>query len=135
MWLVCDRESVPDRKAHLQEIYPECLQNGYSIALSNPTFELWLLLHIADISEYDKKELFENKKTGGKSSRRFIENELFKTLENGYNKRKGKFNKDIVSVDSINFAVQQSKQYKKDFNSLIDQLGTNVDELIRDLTS
>jgi hypothetical protein len=43
LWLVID---VPEwTTADLQAVYQACQKEGYSLAASNPSFELWLLLH------------------------------------------------------------------------------------------
>ena len=90
LWLVCDREKVMARKTGkkgLLTVIPLCNAKGYSIALSNPLFEFWLLLHVADISTYDHKTLFDNEKVG--SQRRFIDKKLSDILSGGFNKKKG----------------------------------------------
>ena len=42
-WLVIDYDSWSDKK--LNEIYGECKQRNYKLAVSNPCFELWLNFH------------------------------------------------------------------------------------------
>jgi hypothetical protein len=43
LWLVIDTDSWGEDK--LQAIHHECQRKGYSLAVSNPCFELWLVLH------------------------------------------------------------------------------------------
>lgn len=51
LWLVIDRDRWTD--AMLSHVAKECAQDDYlHVALSNPCFELWLLLHLVDIIEY-----------------------------------------------------------------------------------
>jgi len=46
-WLVIDRDHWPE--SQLDMLYEWALQNGqYGVALSNPKFEYWLLLHFED---------------------------------------------------------------------------------------
>ncbi|MFA6630403.1 MAG: RloB family protein, partial [Sulfuricurvum sp.] len=54
MWVIWDREKVEHRKANILKILPECKAKNYNIAITNPLFEFWLLLHVVDISTYDK---------------------------------------------------------------------------------
>ncbi len=58
------------------------------MALSNPNFELWLLLHLKDLAEYSPEQLndlFNSKKIN--ASKNIFEIELSGLLE-GYNKSK-----------------------------------------------
>jgi hypothetical protein len=45
-WMVVDRNSWLDEQ--LEEATRECRKSGYGIALSNPCFELWLVLHLQE---------------------------------------------------------------------------------------
>ncbi|MDC0834608.1 RloB family protein [Geitlerinema sp. CS-897] len=43
LWLIVD---VPEwEKSELQQVYQVCQKQGYFLGASNPSFELWLLLH------------------------------------------------------------------------------------------
>jgi hypothetical protein len=58
------------------------------MALSNPNFELWLLLHLKDLADYSQEQLddiLNNKKIN--ASKNILELELSSLLE-GYNKSK-----------------------------------------------
>jgi len=134
LWLVCDREKVIDRKTGrrgLLGVIPLCKEKGYSIALSNPLFEFWLLLHVVDISDYDNKTLFNNEKVN--ATRRYLDKELSNILENGYSKKTGKFNKDIVSLDNIKRATEQERLFENDLTKIMDTLGGNVSLLINEI--
>ena len=84
MWVIWDREKVEARKQAILEMIPKCKEKNYNIALTNPLFEFWLLLHIVDISQYDKAVLYENDWMTPAKKRRFIDKELSKLLPNGY---------------------------------------------------
>ncbi len=43
LWLVIDKDRWPE--VQLSQVSADCSTNGYFLALSNPRFELWLLLH------------------------------------------------------------------------------------------
>lgn len=134
LWLVCDREKVIHRKTGkkgLLEVIPLCEERGYSMALSNPLFEFWLLLHVVDISGYDKKTLFDNVKVSSK--KRFIDRELSNLLDNGFSKKSGKFNHEIISLDNIKRAIRQEKNFENDLAQIIDKLGGNIGSLINDI--
>ncbi len=64
-WVVTDVDnnwssdiiSVPEHKSYLDErndAIKQCKQKGYHYAVSNPFFELWLLLHHDDVTDEDK---------------------------------------------------------------------------------
>jgi len=134
LWLVCDREKVIARKtgkSGLLKVIPLCKERGYSIALSNPLFEFWLLLHVVDISDYDNEKLFDNEKVN--ATRRYLDKELSNILEGGYSKKAGKFNKDIVSLDNIKKAIEQEKLFENDLIKILDQLGGNIGSLISEI--
>ncbi len=80
MWVIWDREKVDDRKNKILEILPECKEKNYNIALTNPAFEFWLLLHIVDISDYEDDILYKNDWTSQSKKKRFIEKELLTKL-------------------------------------------------------
>ncbi len=126
LWMVVDRDKQSVSEEQLTEIIEECCKNRYNLALSNPTFEFWLLLHlkdIKDIKEYDKKKLLENEKINeSKTSKRFIEKEL-SILLNGYNKKNLKFEK---FKSGIKAAIERAKKLPTDNKALSHQLGTSV---------
>ena len=66
LWMVIDRDRWPE--AMLSRVAQLCSQNEQlHFCLSNPCFELWLLLHLEDVesfSEEEKRLLAENRKPG-----------------------------------------------------------------------
>lgn len=62
LWIVIDRDDWKEKM--LADIAQLCQQNSnLRFSMSNPCFELWLILHLEDIEDYseeDKKNLFEN---------------------------------------------------------------------------
>ena len=132
LWLVVDRESVTERKKAIEAIIPTCEEKGYSIAISNPAFEFWLLLHICDITSYDKTTLHQNNWVTEAKKRRFLDKELSNLLDNGFKKRKDHFNQDIVSLDNIKRAVKQEQDFCNQLPELLDELGSNIGCLIND---
>ena len=46
VWLVIDRDSWSD--GQLKEVCAQCAQHQFCLAVSNPKFEYWLLLHFED---------------------------------------------------------------------------------------
>jgi hypothetical protein len=94
LWMVIDRDYQSWEPKSIKQVAQLCHQKkGFNLALSNPAFEIWLLLHVKDINEYsepDKKKLFENKKVTAKKTA--LKKELSKILigfdETSYNPEK-----------------------------------------------
>ncbi len=92
------------------------------MALSSPAFELWLLLHLTDLKDYDKETIFENPKPRGKSKKRYLDTEITKLAE-GYNKRKINFEKFKPGIKQ---AVKRAKLLPLDNLKLLNEPGTTV---------
>jgi len=137
LWVVWDREVVLDsqRKKDILEILPECKQKNYNVAITNPLFEFWLLLHIVDISLYENDILLKNEWQSPSKNRRFIDKEISEILMHeglgGYSKKRNKFNKNIISISNIRRALEQEKLFENEVEKIIDNLGANIGNLIR----
>ncbi len=128
MWLVLDREKTQDRKQAILDILPECKEKYYNIALTNPAFEFWLLLHVVNIQNYNENDLFQNIKIN--NSKRFLEKQLSDEL-GGYNK--SNLNPNIVTEENIKRALKQEQLFENDLENIIDNLGSNVGDLVKEI--
>lgn len=64
LWLVIDRDPQSWKPGMIADVAQRCHQKGYFLALSNPCFELWLLLHFEDVpaqGEERRRQLLENR--------------------------------------------------------------------------
>jgi len=62
--MVIDRDKQSLKEPELSKIAKQCDQKKYLLALSNPAFELWLILHLKGLNSYsatEKVKLLENK--------------------------------------------------------------------------
>ena len=70
LWIVVDKDKWKDKM--LSAVAQYCVQNdNLRFCVSNPCFELWLLLHIEDVTLYDKKQiklLFMNQKVNSQDT-------------------------------------------------------------------
>ncbi len=102
LWLVIDFDRWGERK--LSKIAKLSSQKKYNMAVSNPCFELWLLLHLKSLDDYNEntlKEFIENKKIGNKTR---LDIELTNLL-GGYNK----YNLDTtLFLNHVNEAIQEA---------------------------
>lgn len=55
LWMIIDRDAWKERD--LSEVATLCSQKGFCLAISNPCFELWLLLHGKDIAGCSEEEI------------------------------------------------------------------------------
>lgn len=55
LWIVVDRDNWGYR--NLSTTARQCLQKKYNLAVSNPCFEVWLLLHLRDISKCSPQKI------------------------------------------------------------------------------
>ena len=107
-WLVIDVDRWGEKK--LSQVARKCAQKDYNLAVSNPCFEIWLLLHLKSLDEYSPsvlEEFSENKKTG---TRNRIDSEILDIL--------GEFNKSDLKVEhflpELDKAIQRAKELDTD---------------------
>lgn len=127
LWMVIDRDKQNVSEEQLDNIIEKCEKEGYNLALSNPTFELWLLLHLKNINEYSYDILLENNKVN--KNRRFIDKELSIIL-GGYNKKNLKFKNFEAGIQD---AIKRAKAIEINNNELKHKLGTSVCLLVEKL--
>lgn len=123
----------------LDEIFSLCEKHGIRIVISNPNFELWLLMHFPDIGQYNKKMLLENRKnlrhqlfSDASAKKKYLEILVSKHSE-GYSKGgKLKFERFQSKVD---LAVEQASLFSEEPEELRTELGTTVGKLIQAMRS
>lgn len=78
--MIIDRDKQSWTEAELATVAQQCGQKQFLLALSNPAFEFWLILHLKDLNSYTAEEkifLIENKD-------KYLKKEL-RTLLTGFN--------------------------------------------------
>jgi len=84
LWMVIDLDQWQDRE--LGTVAAQCVQKNYQLAVSNPCFELWLLLHFKSLDDYTDAELVEMAKNKHVTAKRtWLDKELVNVL-GSYNK-------------------------------------------------
>ncbi|QIG88623.1 RloB domain-containing protein [Chryseobacterium sp. POL2] len=123
LWMIIDT----DRWRNIPDIIQACndLENMF-VAVSNPCFEFWLLLHIKDIQEYGAEELeliFRNRKTG---NRNYVDTKIVKIV--------GSYNKTNLKVDdflpNIDLAISRAKNLDQPQEEYPTKLGSHIYKLI-----
>lgn len=105
--------------------------------MSNPNFELWLLMHFPDIKQYESEKLLKNPKNfkhrlfeDASINKKYLEILVSKNA-GGYSKGyKLEFKRFLPFVD---IAIEQAKLYCEDSQKLINELGTSVGKLIEEM--
>ena len=127
-WMIIDRDSWNC----LPEIVLLCkAENNFFLALSNPCFELWLLLHINDVKKLTQNEkdlLFSNPKVS--SSKNHIDIILGSFLPDGYNKLNPKPNRFIPQIQT---AIERAKKMDNPNEDYPTYIGSHVYKLVEKL--
>lgn len=88
LWMVIDRDYQSWEIEMIKSVAQICHQKkGYYLAVSNPAFELWLLLHLVDCSvltQKEKEDLFKNAKV----TRKTYSKKMLSDLLGGFNEAK-----------------------------------------------
>lgn len=122
LWLVIDVDHWGNKK--LNQIAKECFQKNIYLAVSNPAIELWFLLHLTDVNQYDESTLHELQKNAKVSAKRTrLEKEIVELI--------GRYDKGNLHVDDYlpHVAIAIERAEKLDVNPRDrwpQQLGTRV---------
>lgn len=129
LWMVCDVDRWD--RGMLSEVASLCLQKEYCLAISNPCFELWLLLHHKDLMDYPVASLDEfrgNRRVTGKRTR--LDQELLAVI--------GHYDKSNLRIKDfgphIDLAIQRARAIDNDSEARWPQdLGSRVYLLIESI--
>ena len=125
LWMIIDR----DRWKNIPEISILCRNEGnFYLALSNPCFEFWLLLHIKDLREFNQQELdeiFENRKIS--VARTHLKKLLGDLFEDGYNESNPKPKRFFPHID---LAIVRAKGIDNPAEEYPTKLGSHVYKLV-----
>lgn len=119
----------------LADLIDKCSKYGIEVIMSNPNFELWLLMHFPDIGKYSKKQISENRKNIGyqvdknaSKKKKFLEIEVSK-LAGGYTKgSRIKFERFVGGID---LAIEQAGSFEEEPRKIMTEIGTSMGKLIR----
>lgn len=121
LWLVIDLDRWGARK--LAKVCRQAIQKHYDVAVSNPCFEFWLLLHHRSLDEYSDVEqikLLKNSKDG--TTRTYLRRELARII--------GKYNSDNLCTEDfipyIHDAIERAQSIDKPEERWPNNLGSKV---------
>ncbi|RGQ92932.1 RloB domain-containing protein [Bacteroides fragilis] len=121
-WLVCDRDDYSFSQKQYDTLLEECKRENIQVVISNPAFQLWLLLHF---DSWLSDRIFEDD-LSSKDILKIIEHQLKRRVI-GYSH--GKLNM-IRFISKIQIAQQNSKKYCTNIQDLKQEIGTNFGLLI-----
>jgi hypothetical protein len=125
LWMIIDR----DEWKGIDKISELCKEEGnFFLALSNPCFEFWLLLHIKDITDYSHEELnviFENKKVN--NTKTHLKQLLGTLLDEGYNESRPRSQRFFSNIDLAISRAKSLDNLNEDYPSY---LGSHVYKLV-----
>lgn len=133
-WLIIDRDDW--EKIHhvdFNALYDDCeKEKNFFIALSNPCFEFWLILHLRkleDISDSDREKILENAKVSVKHN--YIDLYLADCIGDGrgYTKRP----KASVFMPKVKVAVENARMIRDLGEHIPGGLSTDVYKLVEKL--
>ncbi len=121
LWMIIDR----DRWQNIPTIIELCKKEGnMHVAVSNPCFEFWLLLHIykfSDLTEEEKSKILLNPKVS--NNKRYVDTFLGNLLLDGYNKTNPKPERFVKNIkDAISGAkalVVKGEDYPLELGSYV----------------
>ena len=133
-WLIIDRDDWENiHHIDFDALYDDCeKEKNFFIALSNPCFEFWLILHLRkleDIAEEDKGKILANEKVSAKHN--YIDLYLADCIGDGrgYNKRP----KASVFMPKVKEAIENAKLIRDLGKRIPGGLSTDVYKLVEKL--
>jgi hypothetical protein len=121
-WVVCDCDhwADPNHIQNLTRVLRQCRQKGVNVAISNPCFDLWLLLHFA---AYPEEEMLTCDEVAGR----------LRTVAGGYDKTRV-YNLPIDN-DKVADAVRRAAERHASLEEIPTRLQTAAHLIIQDLVA
>lgn len=125
LWMVIDRDRWSVQM--LSEIHRQCKQKGIGLCISNPCFELWLILHYQDLtivpSELQSILLSNQKQHGQSYTKRYIADLMG-------NENLSDFTRLFPLINNAIGNAQLLRNFSH--SNIIDNLGSDVDFIFYD---
>lgn len=122
IWIIFDRDYKSLKKSQISKSLKYKDENSHiELGLTNPRFELWLLLHHINIKTID--DFFIKLK----NDNNYLEKLLEENIDKEYNKSNIDFSK---YKDRIRFAIENEKELENNLKLIVDNFGCNIGTLI-----
>lgn len=131
-WLVFDRDHWETKHGHdFEKLANDCeKETNFYLAMSNPCFEFWLLLHLKslkDFSSEDIQKIYANERVS--SRKNYLDWLLGEIQGRGYNKKPDA----KLFLPKIGLAIERAKELDIDGDRYPKKLGTHVYKLMQKL--
>ena len=130
--VVVDRDRDNRSSSDIDEFIRRCNRSGYEPYITNPCFELWLLMHFEEFYRLDRDSLLKNPMIGGK---RWTECELDRIVRDI--NPENKFDKvdydPLIFMHRTHHAIETSFILCHDVLRLKSEVGTNLGSLLKDM--
>jgi len=131
-WLIIDRDDWETIHNHnFDSLVEDCnSQKNFFLAMSNPCFEIWLIMHLKNISEFSEEEIqliMNNQKIS--ASKNYIDKILGDIQGRGYNKRPN----PNIFLPKTRIAINQAKKLDIANEDYPTSLGSHVYKLAEKL--
>ncbi|MBP6715088.1 MAG: RloB domain-containing protein [Aliarcobacter sp.] len=126
LWMIIDK----DRWKNIPEIIQECKkQKNMFVAVSNPCFEFWILLHLKDVDTLTEQEVLDILSNAKISShKRYLDNYLGNLLQDGYNKTNPKPDRYFPYIDSAIIQAEKLDVEQEDYPT---KIGSHVYKVMK----
>lgn len=133
--LVFDLDIYENNQSAFNSVVSDAREKGYLLALTNPSFELFLLLHkensLSQIIKPVESEIISNEwiERDDGSKKRYVNNLFFETF--GFNPKSSKKVKSLVL--SLNTAINQEKHINQNIDCSHNTITSNVGKIIENI--
>ena len=132
-WLIVDRDDWESiHKLSFEDLVNECKnEDNFYLAMSNPCFEIWLVLHLKNLSEFTEEEqafIFENAKIGNKNYIDILVAQL-QGGDRGYNKKPN----PSIYLPLTKTAIERAKSIDNLEEDYPKSIGTHLYKLVEKL--
>ena len=127
--LVVDRDPMSFTSSQFDYVKNTCATNNVQFYISNPGFELWLLMHSSNFATM-KDDLAEKFSTMTPPEFLDLIESLLKQEFDGYNKSKLKTQPFMQAIDT---AIANEKMFTENVDALKNDMGSNVGLLIQEM--
>ncbi len=122
---IFDRDSESFTSEQWDSVLEICNKEQFDLYITNPYFELWLLLH-CDLQDIAIEHIIQNEKVS--NNKNYIEHILSQKIDH-FNKSKLRFEQ---FVDGIKNTAENSKLFETDLAKLKDTTGCNLTKLFEE---
>lgn len=134
--MVFDLDIYENDNEEFQKIIYDTNKKGYMLAVTNPSFELFLLLHkensLNDIIIPNEQNIVKNEWVGkNKNRKRFINDLFYKT----FNFDPKSSDKVKAFVEDVAIAISQEQRINNDYTNSHNRLTSNIGKTIEKIKS